>query len=109
MLLKGTFASPLLKLRREGGEKKRQVHRQLQSFLRYTQTQKDNIPSRLSNFKINRLAIECESSIIFNRVIIFILLKIKLDQGKHLLEEHCPKQIYFVYIFTYMFIEIMQT
>ena len=65
MLLKGTFASPLLKLRREGEEKKRQLHRQLQSFLRYTQTQKDNIPSRFSNFKINGLAIERESSIKF--------------------------------------------
>ena len=39
MFLKGTFASPLLKHRREGGEKKRQLHRQLQSFLGYTQTQ----------------------------------------------------------------------
>ena len=41
MILKETFASPLLKHRREGGEKKRQLHRQLQSFLRYTQTQKN--------------------------------------------------------------------
>ena len=41
MLLKGTFAGEKRRRRkrREGGGKKRQPHRQLQSFLRYTQTQ----------------------------------------------------------------------
>ena len=51
MLLKGTFASPLLKHRREGGEEKRQLHKQLPRFLRYTQTQKARKGVTLYEFK----------------------------------------------------------
>ena len=69
MLLKGTFASPLLKHRREGGEKKndnytgyckafcdtrkrKKLEWQLQSFLRLTQTQKTH-PRSFFSYKTN--------------------------------------------------------